>query len=688
MIKKEKEKHLNLSFYSFIFLFWIIRLIITSEQETNMVYGPHDGYLYVRRAYNLFVNGTFGDYDSLILLKNALISYILYAVRQLGISYHIFVESIVLIGSLYTYYILQRFITNRIYIALLITIITLFLPVTYDYFFFSIGRESISISISILFISSFIGVLYNIYHHINDRISYISFSISLLILVYIREEGILYLFFLFFIYLYQILAYNKFLFNKNLLFGFTKKAKFILFNLILIFSFAMLLNYSTYKMYGIFIQNDFSSGNFPKLINSLRSIKSENRAKYISIPRDVLEKVAYHIPEMKNMLLLYPAPPGKNSDYYNRYGVHNQWSDSHNLIWIKDAIWNSKVSKNAVELQKFYFDISQKIDNLCYENILDCDTKATGLIRKPNSIDDYLLWLNEFKNSILDPFRLGYYLLSKGDNVVHNDMLSIKTSLQIGKEFEYITMSNYDPFLDYLQRKKDIKKDKIDDLDIFKSNIKYWLDYPDVANCNCPVAIPDSLKNHLESIPDLDIEFLLKNSSFNKNSWKNNINLAVKLEFLLKNEYTARSIMQKLNINSSKLGAEIHYINNGKYEGRNWKLNKFKKNNYPHLIVHKSSLSFLKEYIEYIHYLIYLFPIMLIYIFIMLFKNYKSIYKPIYFAFISVLGFYLLYSLATSMIAVSMGGLDGRMYYTMNLFLILISIISTFIFIQEIKNEK
>jgi hypothetical protein len=404
-------------------------------------------------------------------------------------------------------------------------------------------------------------------------------------------------------------------------------------------------------MYGIFLHNDFSGGEFPGLINSLRRIKSEDQSRYVSIPRSSLEKVAKYIPEMRPVLNVYPAPPGKDSYYYQRWGVYDQWPDSHNLIWIKDAIFNAKVAANAKNTQLFYKNISNKIDLLCEQKVLDCTSKGKGLIRAPSSVDDYLLWINGFYNSILAPFTQHFILSFKGDNLVNTD--DIDTNIMVGNEYAYIAMTSFDSltqFNEKIESRVPVTEEE-KKYSLVKANLIYWLLYPDVAVSN-GVGVSTDLRGKISSIAEVNERYIVS-PLFNKNAWMNyDYKLGLGLAFLVQNESYARLFASSIQSNE-RLGGEVHYMNCGRDEGRSWLLSANTNTVNSPLIIHKSLLSKWKSLIYILKYTVLIFVVALIKLIIDLIKRPKIFFNPIIFLFVSFLTYYIVFSIA-------MGYINGR----------------------------
>jgi hypothetical protein len=150
--------------------------------------------------------------------------------------------------------------------------------------------------------------------------------------------------------------------------------------------------------------------------------------------------------------------------------------------------------------------------------------------------------------------------------------------------------------------------------------------------------------------------------------------LGLGLAFLVQNESYARLFASSIQSNE-KLGGEVHYMNCGRNEGRSWLLSTNTNAVNSPLIIHKSLLSKWKSLIYILKYTVLIFVVALIKLIIDLIKRPKIFFNPIVFLFVSFLTYYIVFSIAMGYISVSMGGLDGRMYFGLNLMMPIISLL-------------
>ncbi|MCX5633858.1 MAG: hypothetical protein NTW93_09335, partial [Phycisphaerae bacterium] len=118
-----------------------------------------------------------------------------------------------------------------------------------------------------------------------------------------------------------------------------------------------------------------------------------------------------------------------------------------------------------------------------------------------------------------------------------------------------------------------------------------------------------------------------------------------------------------------------HYMNCGRNEGRSWLLSANTNAVNSPLIIHKSLLSKWKSLIYILKYTVLIFVVALIKLIIDLIKRPKIFFNPVVFLFVSFLTYYVVFSIAMGYISVSMGGLDGRMYFGLNLMMPIISLL-------------
>ena len=362
----------------FIILISYLRLIITWNYDLNVVFAPHDDLLYVQRALNLFNNGDWGQYNSKILLKYPGISYLLTATYSYGISYLKMLNCIYIIAGLYFYYAITKAGCNKL-LSLIIFIIYIFNPITFDERWFRIIREPLATVIIILIISSYINIL-NAWH--NEKIGVLHFFILSIVFgfgVIVREEDVL-------LYIFPsiatIILILELLKNKNLV---TIKRKKILILLILVpFLSGSLVNYiarlHVQKMYGLPILHDLGEGEYPKLVAAMRSVYKKNKDnRYIQVSQESLREIAFVISRLAPVIDRLPKP-SKNSSSCEWLGLCNELSSAWLLFWIKDSAYDAGLTPSLVQAQEYFRLAREDIEIACKDGRLTCIPQGQGYI--------------------------------------------------------------------------------------------------------------------------------------------------------------------------------------------------------------------------------------------------------------------------------------------------------------------
>lgn len=782
-LRKAFEKDKVLYSYLAILFLWLLKVLISSDQDPYLTYGPHDSGLYAEKAFYLFEQGNFGPFHSKTLLKNSSISILLFILRHFYIPFFTFVQFVILLASFQTFKTFSRKLTLSV--SFLLALIPMYAPPILDGAFNSLGRDGISAIAFVLFLVSFFAIILDFYEKKNDVLNTLAFLFSYTFILFIREEGVLYLFFLVPLTIFRGIHLLK-----------DKSPRFTIQNILPVFRFPGFLFFYFfiifiahialhYKMYHVAIYNDLSAGNFPGLVNSLRRIDNPNKSPYVSIPHETLELVAQKIPEFAPVVSkIHPPPSNTDTFFHHAYkhykGIVNQWPDSHHLIWIKDATWDSGVTTNPADLQKFYKHVASRIDSMCKSGELKCSAKHSGLMQNPLTGGRFFNFIYYFFDGITRPWSTVYGFYEKGNNYVNAD-IPLDVQLETGYRASFVTLSMYDsllqftnsqkkglryskniqqaldsrsidlsqplePFRKYLgiyEYKKEVTyityrdhkimvcnerdscaagvwkgdslsvpdwgiQGKMDHLslgwnngttwvkpesednyillikyDNFKKNLRYWLNNPDVA-MHDEFGLPQSMRKLIKAKP-LNEKYIAFPPEL-QNKWRvYDYKIGLGLDYLLQNEEASRRLF--FNNEFGELKGESHFENFGKQEGRKW-FDPRSGEGLPALRVYHSPLIMVKKYSEILTYLVLLVPVGLILLVINLLRDYRKIFEPATFFFVTFLAFDLLHALSLATVAATMGIMDPRMFFGVIVGMILIPTFYVLTHIKAISNHS
>jgi hypothetical protein len=133
------------------------------------------------------------------------------------------------------------------------------------------------------------------------------------------------------------------------------------------------------RVYGLPIINDFNAGEFPKFISALRSVSGIQTNPYVSITQKALGEAAQAVPAIAPLVAQMPVPPGWGSYFYKRWGVSDEWSNSHIFILIKDAAYSAGLTPDLPTAQAYFRQARQGIEEACRNNRLKCAPSGEGL---------------------------------------------------------------------------------------------------------------------------------------------------------------------------------------------------------------------------------------------------------------------------------------------------------------------
>lgn len=568
------QRHVQQIYVGILLLLSLMRLFTVNFLEIPLTYSPHDQSLYVTRAYHLLTGHGFGPFNSTTLIKNPGISYWIAFIRSLGIPYFLSINLLYIFSGLFLLYALGKAGLGK---AHRLCVFTLFLlnPVSYQDYFLAAMREPIYTAFLIILVSTLILILKNLLEQGIVALKWVLlFSTCLGFLVLIREEAQMLLVFPF---LALIPIYRKKLgLLKWLRQSISQIALIIGLPLafVLIFQGASILLIK--KQYGVGLLNDFSSGEFPRFIAALRSIKAPNKSDYVSITQDQLKLVARLIPEFAPVFERMPPPPGPSSYYGDRYGVESEWGNSHIFFWIKDAAFHAGVTPSLSASQQYFALLSSRIESLCKDKKIDCDRDGNGLFPVVK-----IHWLPKIIGSFfMNLGRLGRTPKTDLARPTHPDIrnpeaVSKEQLLSLGGQYFLSTMTPFDSLAAFNQPFL-FTPDRLE----IQSNLEYWHSYPDVAS-----SIEFGVEQHLTSefkkkffqeksgtgkIDKTDPRMSIFLSEYENSDWKNfSFRLFLAIRYLLKsNQEDNRGL--KNSPAESKLGARLHFDTVGHKEGRRW----------------------------------------------------------------------------------------------------------------------
>jgi hypothetical protein len=377
-------------FLSTISLLVIFRLVIFYGILPHVRYSPFDDNLYVNRALSLLNGNFFGDFNPYTLAKLPGISFWLYFSRILQIPYMLGINLLYIFSGIYLIWALKE----RVAISVLVLIFVLYLinPITFSSGWFFLMREPLSSILTVLIIGSSL----HIFRSSSFKIACIHnliFTLCITFLFFLREEDKLIL-----VYLIGFAILRLRLNNTSL--------KAILCNLFVSFLIPItliiccnhLVRSEIQNHYGLPIINDFSEGEFPKMVAAIRSVHSEVDNRFVMMPQDVMKLLSHKIPEISDIFSKMPAP-GLNTYSCKLTGVCREWANGWMPWFFKQAAYDSGYTNSLVTSQNFFRGIRERIETMCINKELICVRKGDGFF-PPMDLRWSRAYLLEFKSLI------------------------------------------------------------------------------------------------------------------------------------------------------------------------------------------------------------------------------------------------------------------------------------------------
>lgn len=241
------------------------------------------------------------------------------------------------------------------------------------------------------------------------------------------------------------------------------------------------------RTYGLPIINDFSEGEFPKFIAAMRSASGRQVNPYISITQEALGDVAQVVPMVAPLFAQMPSPPTIGSYYHKRWGVSDEWPNSHIFLWIKDAsIGGAGITPTLPTAQAYFKNARQNIEQACQDGRLKCVPSGSGMFPPlryewiPQLGSEMLSILKLIRNPPNSVIQESYIL-----PVQQNDSLSGEDAITLGRQYQVAALNSFDSLYQWkitppksdtsLQATKDqVYSDLMDNKSLYRSPLLKW----------------------------------------------------------------------------------------------------------------------------------------------------------------------------------------------------------------------
>ena len=448
-------------YLALIIVFSLIKLILVSDLAPRIEHQPHDAFLYVKRAYMLLTDGSFGPYDSKTLVKLPGISYLLAFFRFLGIPLFLAHNVLLILSGVYVATGMRLNGISR-WVALLSFSFIIFHPFTEWFCWIVVMREPINMICHYLLF----GALLRIFHCIVNEKFCLHHSLllaaSFAFAILTREENVI------------LFAFLGLAFVSSLFLGWRMdklKIPPVRLQLVMLLFVPLVVWYASdslarrhiQKHYGLPLLHEFSEGEYPPFIAAIRSVGNDRNNRLISISQEQLQKISKAVPMLKPLIDAMPKPgPGSWSDKV--FGIKDEFANGWIFFWIHDTAYRAGLFHTLLEAQDFYRNGRLAIEKACSEGKLDCVPDGSMLLPgfKPSWIKVMIGEIPYAIKSTFAPTVWGVkYFGPYFDCTLGND---------IGLIYQAVTMTSH--YREKLPEKSN------DDL---SNALRYWMRYPDVA---------------------------------------------------------------------------------------------------------------------------------------------------------------------------------------------------------------
>jgi hypothetical protein len=355
----------------------IARYMFTAGQGPIVIYAPHDDWLYVLRAYHLLTDGTLGPYDARTLVKLPGISFFLAGNRLLAIPYQLTMFLLYAGAGLYFVLALKRCGVGA-WALLAGYTLYLFNPVTLDTGWYRVLREPLSICVLMLMLGAMTYILQarREGRGAGPHVAVLSGAFGLGLLV--REDDVL-------LYAPMVCFGAILLWEQRRRPGgfWAAGALSTVLAVVSPFAAAKAVDFAmrTYveRSYGLPLLQDFSEGEFPRLIAAMRSVNAKKDNRHVMISQEALQKIRNAVPELAPIIDRLP-PPHPTSESCVRFGICSEWTNSHFPFWLKEIAAAVHQPTSLLDSEAYLARLADAVEAACSDGRLECHGNVRGLL--------------------------------------------------------------------------------------------------------------------------------------------------------------------------------------------------------------------------------------------------------------------------------------------------------------------
>jgi hypothetical protein len=424
----KKSSLLNLYFWHLAFVLVALKLFLVSDIAVHIRFSPFDDSLYVGRAYAFLKGDGWGAYDAYILAKLPGMSFWLVANRWFGIPFLLGVNILYcLAGLLLVQAAAKSGVKNTV--LLFAYFVYLCNPVTFSVGWALVMREALSSVLTVALLGVSLQILSNPKQHLSWG-WILSWGLLFAFGQLLREEDRL-LWAYFILFAFVALWARRDPVSQRL----DRKFAVLLFFIPTLLS--SLVTYGTRSFneahYSAPILSDYSEGEFPKLMATLRSIDSPVDNRLVMLPQDVIQRLRPLVPEFAPVLDRLPSP-GMQTHSCQLHDVCSEWSNGWMPWWVKMASWEAGLTPSFPVGQAYFKSIREQIEVLCSSNKLSCQNNGSGMIPPME-----LRWFRSFSHEFT---RILSMLIYPVVDLVGMDAQPVNAAKRLVEQYQYVTMTS------------------------------------------------------------------------------------------------------------------------------------------------------------------------------------------------------------------------------------------------------
>ena len=360
----------------------LVRLFIANNIvvyfETDSTY---DAALQFFKALNVYNGDWMGEYNNTALIKGCFFPVFLGILMKLKLNFALTVQIIWMVACIFTVYAIMPMMNKQYILQSIVYALLVFNPISTSAISAMTYRNTIYYILCLISIAALIGAALR--YSSKGIVKYVLFAVAgcgLGLAMNTREDCqwiIIFMIVALIVYTFFVLGNKNLPVNKRVLTCFLSIAICAAFVVLP----SIMVAYKNYTEYGVFLTDDYGSGNFAEAYGAMTRPYSETESEVTPIPEDVRMKLYELSPSFAELKPYLEDDPAIT--VWKMYGSGNDYRNGWISYALRDAAKNAGYYKTAAETENYWKRVADEINRACDTGLIPSRSMHRHTIASP-----------------------------------------------------------------------------------------------------------------------------------------------------------------------------------------------------------------------------------------------------------------------------------------------------------------